>query len=626
MARDSQELQRILKASGKATLSLPAVGGREAPQDDEQLAAVSEVAEGQFDVLGEMGRGKKGSVVYLARDLSTERLVALKLFHEGHDEYTLEVVQQLDGTVPALEGACARCGKQQEGWGRYCWNCGADLSGIGGTGASSADLLDAVVEAAGDSLEVLGEMDRAEGGGRVYFARDKSSSRIVALRLQKDKGAPGEDEYVISQTQVLKPLAASVDATVLGPAVPGAPARPARPSPRRRGPSDDTIKRRLEANRNVLAMAGLAAVVAAAAIVVALRGGENGTLANDAVLPVADPVEVIPFARIDSAHVEIRGSNLPDNVRISVDGRALYVGARISVPPGTHEFRIEATGYQSIIDTVQLGDGQLLTYAIPGMQRVTRRTTSQPATTPQRVAPSRPPPQPAQRPAQPAPQPRGPAQCERVYAQNDFAQARLVCAEEASAGSAAASVVMGLMFEQGEGGGQSDGQAADYYVAAAAEGHPVAQLQLGLMYQDGRAFSANPARAAQLFRASAEQGNADAAVQLGFAYQNGLGVQQSDSDARDWFLRGAEQGDMWAQFLLGTLLLQGGVGVSPDPVAAAQWVTRAAEQNLPPAQFQLGVLYRDGIGVEQSNATAISWFERANTPEAQRALRDLRGR
>ena len=108
MARDSQELQRILKASGKTTLNLPAIAGRETPQDEDQLAAVREVAEGQFDVLGEMGRGKKGSVVYLARDLSTQRLVALKLFHEGQDEYTLEVVQQLDGTVPALEGACAR--------------------------------------------------------------------------------------------------------------------------------------------------------------------------------------------------------------------------------------------------------------------------------------------------------------------------------------------------------------------------------------------------------------------------------------------------------------------------------------------------------------------------------------
>ena len=216
MARDSQELQRILKASGKTTLNLPAIAGRETPQDEDQLAAVREVAEGQFDVLGEMGRGKKGSVVYLARDLSTQRLVALKLFHEGQDEYTLEVVQQLDGTVPALEGACTRCGKRQEGWGRYCWSCGADLSGIGGTGASSADLLDAVVEAAGDSFEVLGEMDRAEGGGRVYFARDKSSGRITALRLQKDKGAAGGDEYVISKTQVLKPLAAAVDATATG--------------------------------------------------------------------------------------------------------------------------------------------------------------------------------------------------------------------------------------------------------------------------------------------------------------------------------------------------------------------------------------------------------------------------
>ena len=157
----------------------------------------------------------------------------------------------------------------------------------------------------------------------------------------------------------------------------------------------------LHANRNVLALAGLAAVVAAGAIVVALRGGEDDALANGAALPVADPVEVIRLARIDSAHVEIRGSNLPDHVRISVDGRALYVGARVTVAPGRHEFRIEASGYQSIIDTVQIENGQLLTYAIPGMQRITRRTRAQPGPTQRRAPPSRPPPQPAQRPIQP---------------------------------------------------------------------------------------------------------------------------------------------------------------------------------------------------------------------------------
>jgi hypothetical protein len=46
-------------------------------------------------------------------------------------------------------------------------------------------------------------MPRAEGGGLVYFARDRKSNNIVALRLQKES----ESEYALDVTRVLKPVA-----------------------------------------------------------------------------------------------------------------------------------------------------------------------------------------------------------------------------------------------------------------------------------------------------------------------------------------------------------------------------------------------------------------------------------
>ena len=175
-----------------------------------------------YDVLGEMGRGDRGIIVYLARDLSTERLVALKLEPgDPPQEFSLEVVKQLDSSLPAAESRCPSCSAApQVGWGRYCPQCGADMSGFSSELQSPAELLEAVREAASDEFEVLGEMDRAEGGGRVYFARDRTSGGIVALRLEKQKDSRGSEEYALSQTRLLKPLAAELGGSRAAPAPP----------------------------------------------------------------------------------------------------------------------------------------------------------------------------------------------------------------------------------------------------------------------------------------------------------------------------------------------------------------------------------------------------------------------
>ena len=44
---------------------------------------------------------------------------------------------------------------------------------------------------------------------------------------------------------------------------------------------------------------------------------------------------------------------------------------------------------------------------------------------------------------------------------------------------------------------------------------------------------------------------------------------------------------------------------------AYEWYMKAAEQGNPAAQTSLGTLYRDGLGVEQSDEKAIEWFTKA---------------
>ena len=211
----------VLRKSGTTRVSLPGVNAPGASAND-FLEAVREVAAAEhYELLGEIGHGKDLSIVYLARDLQYKSLVALRLEPGVGDEYVLEVVQQLDSSIPSVEGNCPKCGTRPRGWGRYCTRCGLDLSGVATGIQPTADLLQAVKEAAGDEFEILGEMSRAQGGGRVYFAGEIRTGNIVALRLSRE----GASDYSLGQTGVLKPLAASI-----GPK-PRAPLPPPHPTP-----------------------------------------------------------------------------------------------------------------------------------------------------------------------------------------------------------------------------------------------------------------------------------------------------------------------------------------------------------------------------------------------------------
>jgi hypothetical protein len=190
----------VLGEAGRTRLSIPAIAGPERPVDP-FLEAVREVAGTDFTVFGEIGRATDGSISYLARDGRRDCLVALKLGRraDAPDEFELEVVQELRDDLPAFDKFCAKCGSALRPWGRFCPQCGGEVFGDVGPW-SPEELRQAVSDFAGDRYDILGEM-RSQGG-RIYFAREKSSGKIEALRLEK-KGA---DEFALGLTGVLKPI------------------------------------------------------------------------------------------------------------------------------------------------------------------------------------------------------------------------------------------------------------------------------------------------------------------------------------------------------------------------------------------------------------------------------------
>ncbi|MEZ4455820.1 MAG: zinc ribbon domain-containing protein [Gemmatimonadales bacterium] len=181
-------------ADGPTAINLMPGGG---DPFDQLLSQVRAAAEGVYDVLGEMGRSKSGNVVYLAREIESGNLVAMKLSRTGGNDFNLEVVRTLDSSVPGLESTCPECRNVLRDWDRFCFKCGADLSAnqFSTEPDEAAQLLDAVREATAGTYDIYGKMDRADGGGVVFFARDIARNKVVALRLKRDAADTTQSTY-----------------------------------------------------------------------------------------------------------------------------------------------------------------------------------------------------------------------------------------------------------------------------------------------------------------------------------------------------------------------------------------------------------------------------------------------
>ncbi len=91
----------------------------------------------------------------------------------------------------------------------------------------------------------------------------------------------------------------------------------------------------------------------------------------------------------------------------------------------------------------------------------------------------------------------------------------------------------------------------------AEQGDADAQYNLGVMYDNGRGVRQDDGEAVKWYRKAAEQGVADAQHNLGHAYANGRGVPQDHGEAVKWYRKAAEQGNAMAQVNLGVMYAKG---------------------------------------------------------------------
>ena len=181
---------------------------------DHLLHTARRIAGAAFDILGELGRAGGERIAYLAREGRAGDLVALTLegvetaTKRGHDP-SFTVRRTLDSLIPASGLRCPACNSDTPTWTRFCPFCNHDLSG-GPPPVSDQNTGRMLAQtAARGRFELLGDMERSEGGSPVYFGRDPTTAELVALRLEPKDDPEAPVPFTLSVTQRIAAVVAA---------------------------------------------------------------------------------------------------------------------------------------------------------------------------------------------------------------------------------------------------------------------------------------------------------------------------------------------------------------------------------------------------------------------------------
>jgi len=680
----------MTEPSQKTYVNLSPGRGASSSREDDLYKAVQATVASDYELLGELGRGDRGRVVYLARELASGSLVALRLDRGGASEaeYELTVLPHLDETVPSAGSACPYCGKHVRDWARFCPHCGRDISGEAeadsGSGFSTAQLLQAVRESAADEYEVLGEMPRARGGGRVYFARDLATGAIIALRLHREKNTDsGPDQFSLGRTQVLKPLVADLGAKYASPTavasptpptpppapIPSAPPPPPRAAVESRGPGAGSGARsatpaapvprpappegRTVVGLQPVAPAGAPDIAgdepatadvavdptAAAARkrrTVIIGAGAGLALLGALALALADKGEELSKTdtvradttapkppKPDSIITQPPVDSSPDSATVKQPDPSLLVVIG-ELPPGA-TILVDGRPIRGRRATLTPGSHTLAVRA-DGFDPFTQRVQAAGDTTkwsPRLRRHVKPAADTTTRPkVDSQPKPPSPT-CARAFGAQDWINARTLCRTEANSGDAAAQRDLALLLLRGQGGPVDEPGGVTWLQRAAGADDTQALFELGRVYQTHKAYR-DDRRAYDNFRRAALRGHAEAQYQAGRALERGIGTNENLREAFLMYEQSAKSGYAPAQTAVGVLLKKG-LGTARDDSKALEWLTKAAAGGSPDAYFHIGELHEQGrAGLPKSKADAMEWYRKGaalGSEEARKALR-----
>ncbi len=104
----------------------------------------------------------------------------------------------------------------------------------------------------------------------------------------------------------------------------------------------------------------------------------------------------------------------------------------------------------------------------------------------------------------------------------------------------------------------------------AEAGNTDAQILVGRMYNNGNGVTADLAKGAAYYKRAATHGNARAQALLAFLYTAGRGVPKDPKQALHWYRQAADNGDVYAQLDLARIYREG-KSAKLDYVQAYKW-------------------------------------------------------
>jgi TPR repeat protein len=123
----------------------------------------------------------------------------------------------------------------------------------------------------------------------------------------------------------------------------------------------------------------------------------------------------------------------------------------------------------------------------------------------------------------------------RVWMATEFKEARFHYIRfRAEKGEGAAEYRLGLIYETGENGIQSEYEAHKWFLRAAFHGMATAQAKVSEYCSEGRGVPRNDEEAFKWCRKAAEQGHGVSQLRLAAMYRDGVGVERNPKEAKKW--------------------------------------------------------------------------------------------
>lgn len=159
------------------------------------------------------------------------------------------------------------------------------------------------------------------------------------------------------------------------------------------------------------------------------------------------------------------------------------------------------------------------------------------------------------------------------------AEALKILLPAANSGNAEAALIIGGMYERGDGVKTDRKETMSWYLKAAATGDPVSEELVADAYHSGVIVPKDDIAALKFYRLAAEHGSGLAQSHLARIYHQGDGVQRDDVESVKWLYKDAVTGSTWGRIQLGQYY-ENGIGVPRSDVLAYMWYAVARRTSL----------------------------------------------